>query len=156
MTLGLETVRRLAQKEDWLAILVTSKQSGQPAVSLVNFAVIEHPVDGREVLALVSRGGTAKLRNLRANPLASVVVRSGWDWISVTGTSEIVGPDDMHDGIAQEQVPQLLRTIYAAAGGTHPDMDEYDREMRQDRRAAILITPERFVSNPTPHDREND
>jgi PPOX class probable F420-dependent enzyme len=156
MTPNLETIKELARKEDWLAILVTSGKAGRPSVSLVNFGVINHPVGGHEVLALVSRGMTAKLRNLRADPRASLVVRSGWDWVSVTGTSELVGPDDPHDLIPQEEVPRLLRSIYSAAGGTHPDLAEYDREMRADRRAAILITPERFVSNPTPHDREDD
>jgi len=156
MALGLDHVRKLARNEDWLAILITQRPDGRPSVSLVNVGIIPHPAEGHEVLALVSRGNTAKLRNLRADPTATLVFRSGWDWVSVTGPVELVGPDDAHRSIPAEQLPTLLRDIYAAAGGSHSDLAEYDREMRADRRAAVLLTPQRFSSNPTPHDREQE
>ena len=38
--------------------------------------------------------------------------------------------------------------IYTAAGGSHPDLAEYDRVMTADRRTAVLLTPERFTTNP--------
>ncbi|MFC7485480.1 pyridoxamine 5'-phosphate oxidase family protein [Knoellia sp. CPCC 206453] len=148
-------IQALGAAEDWLAILVTQFPGRTPSSSLVNVGLIPHPVTGDTVLAFVSRGGTAKLRNLRAIPQASLVFRSGWDWISAIGAAEIVGPDDPHARIAATEVPGLLRTIYAAAGGTHPDMAAYDREMVEDRRAAVLITPTSFVTNPVPHDRED-
>jgi hypothetical protein len=37
----------------------------------------------------------------------------------------------------------LLRGIFTAAGGTHEDWDEYDRVMRDERRVAVLVEPER-------------
>jgi hypothetical protein len=49
-----------------------------------------------------------------------------------------------------------LRDIYHAAGGNHPDLDEYDRAMAADRRTAVLLTPERFTSNPAGADHEDD
>lgn len=43
----------------------------------------------------------------------------------------------------------LLRDVYHAAGGVHPDLAAYDAEMVADRRTAVLITPDHFTSNPT-------
>jgi hypothetical protein len=43
----------------------------------------------------------------------------------------------------------LLRDIFKAAGGRHDDWDDYDRTMAEERRAAVLISPQRIYSNPT-------
>ncbi len=145
---GLRRVTELARTENWLAVLVTTRADGEPAVSVVNAGVLDHPVTGEPVVALVSRGNTAKLANLRAHPRATLVFRAGWQWIAVSGTAELAGPDDPHPGLPADRLPRLLRDIYHAAGGEHPDLDEYDREMAADRRAAVLVTPARFTTNP--------
>jgi hypothetical protein len=41
----------------------------------------------------------------------------------------------------------VLRDVFSAAGGTHDDWDEYDRVVAADRRAAVLVTPERITTN---------
>lgn len=145
---GLARVAELAKPERWLAVLVTKRPDGEPGVSLVNAAIVPHPVTGERVLAFVSRGRTAKLRNLRANPKATLVFRAGWEWIAVTGPVELAGPDDELTGLSPAAIPQLLRDIYLAADGQHPDLDEYDRAMREDRRTAVLLRPAHFSSNP--------
>jgi hypothetical protein len=48
-------------------------------------------------------------------------------------------------GVDAERLRLLLREIFTAAGGTHDDFDAYDRVMAQERRAAVLITPERVT-----------
>ena len=45
-------------------------------------------------------------------------------------------------------LPALLREIFTAAGGTHDDWDTYDQVMATDRRAAVLLSPDRVYSNP--------
>jgi len=145
---GLHRVAELAKTENWLAVLVTTRADGEPAVSVVNAGILPHPDTGESVVALVSRGDTAKLANLRAHPRATLVFRAGWQWIAVSGTAEIAGPDDPHPAVPADRLPQLLRDIYHAAGGQHSDLDEYDREMAADRRAAVLVTPTRFSTNP--------
>jgi PPOX class probable F420-dependent enzyme len=145
---GLATIQRLAPAENWLAVLITSRPDGTPGVSLVNAGILPHPRTGDPIVALVSRGRTAKLRNLRATPNATLVFRSGWQWIGVSGPAELAGPDDPRPYLDAEGLRLLLRGIYAAAGGEHPDLDEYDREMVADRRTAVLITPTRFHRNP--------
>ena len=146
---GLAAIRTLAPAESWLAVLVTTRPDGEPAVSLVNAGILPHPRTGDPVVALVSRGRTAKLRNLRATPRATLVFRSGWQWVGVSGLAELAGPDDPGLGLDAEGLRLLLRDIYTAAGGKHPDFAEYDREMVADRRAAVLVTPSRIHGNPT-------
>jgi hypothetical protein len=41
----------------------------------------------------------------------------------------------------------LLRDIFSAAGGTHDDWSTFDRMMAEERRVAVLVTPERVCSN---------
>lgn len=70
-------------------------------------------------------------------------VRSGWNWLTVEGDAEIIGPDDPHPALDADGTRLLLRQIFTAAGGTHDDWDEYDRVMTADRRAAVMVRPER-------------
>jgi len=91
---------------------------------------------------------TAKLVNLRANPKATLVFRSGWEWLGVTGPVALAGPDDPLSGLPPNRLPSLLREIYLAAGGNHPDLDAYDLAMATERRTAALLTPQRFTTNP--------
>jgi hypothetical protein len=106
-------------------------------------------VTGADVVALVARGGTRKLVHLRTRPLAAVTWRAGWDWVSVEGGTELVGPDDLLPGVDPARLPQLLREVFRAAGGTHEDWPTYDRVMAEERRVAVLITPDRVYGNPT-------
>src|SRR4051812_47130821 len=145
---GLARVRELGAAENWLAVLVTqgrSRRAGptDPAVSLVNAGVPAHPRTGEPVVAFVARGSTAKLVNLRAHPRATLVFRAGWEWIAVRGPVQLAGPDDPLPGVTDgpdggDRLRVLLRDVYAAAGGSHPDLAEYDRVMAADRRAAVL------------------
>ena len=59
----------------------------------------------------------------------------------------LLGPDDVPDGFDASQVPQLLRDVFTAAGGTHDDWDTYDRVMADERRVAVLVHPARISSN---------
>jgi PPOX class probable F420-dependent enzyme len=151
---GLGLVERYGAAEQWLAVLVTVRASGEPSVSVVNAGVIPHPVTGERVVAFVSRGGTAKLANLRQRARATLVFRAGWEWVGVTGPVELAGPDDPLPGLDPGAVPELLREIFHAAGGSHDDLTEYDRVMAEERRTAVFIRPERFATNPAGTDHE--
>lgn len=145
---GLRLVRQLGSAERWLAVLVTQTADARPAVSVVNAGVLVHPVTGAAVVALVARGGTAKVAHLRHTPSATLVFRHGWEWIAVTGPTELAGPDDPLTGLPSDAVPGLLRDIYTAAGGVHDDLATYDTVMAAERRTAVLVTPHRFTTNP--------
>jgi hypothetical protein len=115
---------------------------------VVNAGVLPHPVTGRAVVGMVLIGGTRKLDHLRKRPYANVVVRAGWQWAAAEGRIELAGPDDPMPGIDAERLRLLLREIFTAAGGTHEDFGTYDRVMREERRAAVFLHPERVYSNP--------
>jgi PPOX class probable F420-dependent enzyme len=133
----LELVRSLVPQDNGLAVLATTRRDASVQASVVNAGVLPHPVDGSDVVGLVAQGGAAKLRNLRERPRATVVFRAGWNWASVEGPVDLVGPDD----------PMLLREVFTAAGGTHEDFEAYDRAMAEERRVAVLVRPDRVTSN---------
>lgn len=127
-----------------LVVMTVIGPDGRMRPSVVNAGVIDHPITGGRIVAVVIHGSARKLSHLRARPRASVVLRAGWQWAGVEGPVEIAGPDDPMDGIGPERLRLLLREIFTAGGGTHDDFDEYDRVMAADRRAAVMITPERI------------
>lgn len=131
-----------------LCVLSTLRRDGSIQSSVVNAGVMAHPGTGEPVVALVAIGGARKLAHLRQDPRATVVARAGWQWVTVEGTAEIIGPDDPSPDTDAEKLRQLLRAVFQAAGGTHDDWDTYDRVMREERRAAVLISPTRVYSNP--------
>lgn len=153
---GLARINELGRRDHFLAVAVTQRRSGEPAASVVNAGVIEHPLTGAPVVAFVARGRTAKLGHLRRTPRATLVFRAEWEWIGVSGPVELAGPDDPLPGIDAERLRLLLRDIYHAAGGVHPDLAAYDAEMVADRRTAVLIAPEHFTSNPAGADHQED
>ena len=131
-----------------LVVVSTPRDNGTVASSVVNAGVLPHPVTGETVVGMVIRGGTRKLDRLRQRPYANVVARSGWQWAAAEGQVDLAGPDDPMPGVDAERLRLLLREIFTAAGGTHDDFGEYDRVMLAERRAAVLMHPERVYSNP--------
>jgi hypothetical protein len=128
---------------------VDAAADGTIQSSVVNAGVLVHPVTGARVVGLVAQGGSHKLANLRARPRASVVVRVGWEWAAVEGPVDLAGPDDPLPGVDGERLRLLLREVFTAAGGSHDDWPVYDRVMAVERRAAVLVTPERVTTNPS-------
>lgn len=145
---GLDLLRTTGAADHWLAVLVTHHPDRPaPDIAVVNAAPIDHPVHGRPVVAFVGRRG-AKLANLRARPQATLVFRAAWEWVAVEGPVELVGPDDPNPAIDNAARTRLLRDIFHAAGGHHPDLAVYDRTMAAERRCAVLLSPARLWSNP--------
>ena len=143
-------VRAFAAADQGLAIVAFGRDDQTAHQSLINAGVMAHPVTGEDVVALVIRGNTVKLRRWRDVPKASIVFRSGWAWVGVEGAVSIIGPDDRYEGFDAENLPRLLRDVFTAAGGTHDDWDEYDRVMAEERRTAIFIHPTRIRGNGSP------
>ena len=139
----IDDVRAFAAADRGLAVVSYARPNGTVHSTVVNAGVMAHPGDGTDVVALVVRGNTAKLRHWRSSPHASLVFRSGWAWVGVEGPVTLIGPDDLN-GHDPNAVPTLLRDVFTAAGGTHDDWDEYDRVMAAERRAAVFIRPERI------------
>jgi PPOX class probable F420-dependent enzyme len=146
--MDLSDVDRIAAGDGYLAVVATTRADGGVQASVVNAGTLAHPVTHDPVVAFVTYG-KVKLAHLRARPRLTVVFRSGWEWVAVEGTGEIVGWDDPLAGFDPSGLPSLLRDIFQAAGGTHDDWATFDRAMAEERRAAVLVHPERVYSNPT-------
>jgi PPOX class probable F420-dependent enzyme len=142
----LSEFEQVGAQDKYMAVVSTARADGSIQSSVVNAGVLPHPVSGEPVVGFVTYG-PAKLGNLRERPRATVVFRAGWQWAGVEGSADIIGPDDPFKDFDPAGVPELLRTVFRAAGGTHSDWGEYDRVMREERRAAVLVHPQRIYSN---------
>jgi len=129
---------------DSLCVVTSTRPDGTAQASVVNAGVLPHPIGGTAVVAYVARGDALKLRNVRSRPATTVVARDGFEWATVEGRAEVVGPDDPNPAVDPERLRLLLREVFTAAGGTHDDWDAFDRAMADERRAVVLVTPHRI------------
>ncbi|MGH9095824.1 MAG: TIGR03618 family F420-dependent PPOX class oxidoreductase [Acidimicrobiales bacterium] len=142
----LQDVIEIAGQDRFLAVVSTLRADGTIQSSVVNASVLAHPVDWAEVVGFVTYG-RAKLGNLRTRPQLSVTFRAGWQWATVEGRAELIGPDDPNPVVDAEGLRLLLRNVFGAAGGAHDDWGAYDRTMVEQRRTAVLVRPTRIYSN---------
>ena len=122
----LSTFAELASVDHGLCVFSTLRGDGSAQASVVNAGVLQHPLTGVQVVGLVATGAARKLRNLRADPRATIVARAGWQWAAVEGSAQLIGLDDPHPDVNDEQLRLLLRAVFTAAGGTHDDWDTDD------------------------------
>jgi hypothetical protein len=145
---NIEDFSKLIKAEHGLVTVSVPRGDGSISSSVVNAGVLPHPVTGETVVGMVVRGGTKKLGYWHAHPYANVVIRSGWQWAAAEGPVDLIGPDDLELGVDAERLRLLLREIFTAAGGTHDDFAAYDAVMLKERRAAVLVSPDRVYANP--------
>lgn len=146
--MDLGQARRLLSTDRGLVVISVTRADGTVSTSLVNAGLMDHPRDGSLTLALVAKASAYKCRRLRIDPRATVTVQRGWEWQAVEGQVELIGP---HDPVpaGSIDVPDLLRQVFRAAGGTHDDWAEFDTVMAAEARTAILISPTRVYGNAT-------
>ena len=141
----LEYVKRLAAADHHLAVFALGRPDGTVHASVVSAGVIDDPIDGSPGVAAVVAGGARKLDLLRARGRATLVFKDGWEWAAVSGPVRLVGPDDGHTlGL---DVPETVRSVFVAAGGSLEDWDEFDRVMAAERRCAVFVRAEAISSN---------
>jgi hypothetical protein len=139
----LDVVKKLGAADHGLVVVAVARPSGTVNTSVVNAGVLDDPDSGTACVGFVARGDAKKIDYIRKSGRAAVVFRSGWEWATVEGPARIIGPGDR----PADELATLLRDVFKAAGGTHDDWDEYDRVMATDGRAAVLVQPERIISN---------
>ena len=143
----IDEVRDYLTAENGLGIVSTTQTDGRVLSSVANFGVLSHPITGADCVAMVSLGGAARLAHIRRGSEVTIAIRRDWNWRSVTGPADIIGPDDPREGMDAEALRLLLRGVFQAAGGTHEDYDEHDRVMVEEGRAAVLVAPRRILGN---------
>jgi hypothetical protein len=141
----LALVERLAAADHHLAVLAIARPDGSVHASLVSAGVIDDPVDGSSGVAAVVAGDSRKLRLLRSSAPPTLVFKSGFEWVAVSGPARLIGPDDGTE--LGRDVSETIRSVFRAAGGTHEDWAEFDRVMAAERRCAVFVRAERISSN---------
>jgi hypothetical protein len=138
-------VDRLAAADHHLAVLAIARPDGSVHTSLVSAGVMDDPVDGSAGVAAVVAGDARKLRLLRGTGHATLTFKNGFEWAAVSGPVRLIGPDDGAE--YGRDVPETVRSVFMAAGGTHEDWAEFDRVMASERRCAVFVRAERISSN---------
>jgi hypothetical protein len=138
-------VDRLAAGDHHLAVLAVGRPDGSVHASLVSAGVIDDPFDGSAGVGAVVAGDARKLVLLRNTGRATLTFKSGFEWAAVSGPVRLIGPDDGAE--YGRDVPETLRSVFRAAGGTHDDWAEFDRVMAAERRCAVFVRAERISSN---------
>ena len=118
------------------AVLSTFRRNGQAQLSIV---VVGAQDDGA---AFTTTEDRAKLLNLRRDPRCSLLVSqdSWWGFVVLEGNARILAPDTTDP----EELRQAFRDVYRSISGEHPDWDEYDRAMVEDKRAVVIVVPDRI------------
>ena len=116
-------------------VLTTFRRNGAAQMSIVSCGAY------RDGVAFTTTADRAKLPNLKRNPRCSLLVSTpdGWGYVVLEGRAEVLSSDNTD----AEELRLALRDVYlVAGGGEHPDWDEYDRAMLEQRRAAVIVVPE--------------
>lgn len=142
----LDSISELISKDHGLAVVATLRADGSIQASLVNAGLMEHPLTGVTVAAFATYG-PVKIANLRERPQIAMTFQAGWQWATIEGRAELVGPDIPNAEIGPDRLRLLLREVFTAAGGTHEDWEEYDRVMLEQRRTVVLVDPVRIYGN---------
>lgn len=139
------TLTALVDTVGGLAVFASAADDRVP-VSLINAGLVEHPADGRPVVAHVAYRHSRRVSRLAASPNCSLTWHDGRKWLAVEGRSELIfspwegGAAEDATGPDADRYARLLRTVYrAAGGGEHPDWAEFDAAMRQEQRVVVLV-----------------
>ena len=118
------------------AVLSTFRRNGAAQLSIV---VVGAYGDGA---AFTTTEDRAKLLNLRRDARCSLLVSQDgwWGFVVLEGRARIMAADNTD----AEELRQAFRNVYRSISGEHPDWHEYDRAMVEDRRAVIVVVPERI------------
>jgi len=110
------------------AILATTRADGRPQLSNVLSAYDE----GKLLVSITEN--RAKFRNLQRDPRATILVLGPnfWEYLVLDGQATMVA--------LPEAQPLLRRYYELAAGQPHPNWDEYDQSMRDEKRVMLTIS----------------
>lgn len=130
-----DKIRDFISKND-KAVLSTFRRSGAAQLSIV---AVGNYGDGAAFTTTEER---AKLANLRRDPRCSLLVSqdSWWGFIVLEGAARIMSADNTDP----DELRQAFRDVYRSISGEHPDWDEYDQAMIEDKRAVVVVVPDRI------------
>ena len=143
----IDLISAIGSQDSYLAVVSTLRSDGTPQFSLVNAAVMTHPVTGAQVGAFVTYG-PGKLAHLRRRPALTLTWRCGWSWVSLDGTAQLAGPARSAARARPRPAPgPAPGHLHRRGRGQHPEWHTYDRIMAEPGRVAVLINPTRVYTN---------
>ena len=116
-------------------VLTTFRKNGAAQMSIVTCGPY------REGVAFTTTADRAKLINLRRDPRCSLLVsqEDWWGYVVLEGRAELLSSDNTD----ATELREALRDVYRTASGTeHPNWQEYDLAMLEQRRSAVIVVPE--------------
>ena len=118
-------------------VLTTFRRNGAAQMSIVTCGPLK---DGVAFTVTFDR---AKFLNLKRDSRCSLLVSNEgwWGFVVLEGHAEIVSVDNTD---ADELRSVLRDTFRTAAAQEHPNWQEYDQAMIDDKRSAIIVVPERI------------
>jgi PPOX class probable F420-dependent enzyme len=129
--------------ENHQGVLTTFRRDGGAQMSIITVGAY------REGAAFTTTEDRAKIMNLRRNPRCSLLVsEDNWrSYVVLEGQAQVLASDTTD----AEELKHALRDVYRSASGgkEHPDWDDYDRVMVEDRRAAVVVVPGRVYGTAT-------
>ncbi len=117
------------------AVLTTFRKNGAAQMSIVTVGPYG------EGVGFTTTEDRAKFHNLVRDSRCSLLVSKSdwWGYVVLEGRAKVLRRGESDD----DELRDALRGIYRAASGEeHPDWDDYDRAMVEDRRAAIIVVPD--------------
>ena len=119
------------------AVLTTFRRDGAAQMSVVTCGPY------RDGVAFTTTARRAKLLNLQRDPRCSLLVSQDdwWGYVVLEGRAQIISAGNSE----AEEYRSALRDVYrTAAGEEHSNWEEYDQAMRDDRRSAVIVIPDRI------------
>lgn len=120
--------------ENHQAVLTTFRKNGAAQMSIVTVGAYG---DG---VGFTTTEDRAKLHNLVRDSRCSLLVSKSdwWGYVVLEGHAKVLRRGESDD----DELRDALRGIYRVASGQeHPDWEDYDRAMIEDRRAAVIVVP---------------
>ena len=121
--------------ENHQGVLTCFRRNGMPQMSIVTCGAY------RGGVAFTTTFDRAKLGNLNRDPRCALMV-SHQDWrpyVVLEGRATILSPENT----GAVELREALRGVYrAATNEEHPNWEEYDQAMVNDRRSAIIVVPD--------------
>ena len=133
--MALEANVEAFMKENTFAVLSAFRKSGAAQLSVVNTGPF------RDGVAFTTTSGRAKLNNLRRDPRCSLMV-SKTDWrgyIVLEGRATIMDANNTDADELREAFREVFRV---ASHSEHSNWPEYDKAMRDDNRAIVIVVPD--------------
>ncbi len=121
--------------ENRRGVLTTFRRDGSAQMSIITCGPLQ---DG---VAFTTTEDRAKLRNLRRNPRCTLLVaRENWSaYVVLQGSARLLSADNTD----ADELRLALRDVFRTAAATeHPNWEEYDQAMVEQRRSAIIVMPD--------------